>query len=707
MRQCRDLKFCPRVSAGVAGRLLIEGLESRTLLTSLPAGFSETLIAGGLGSVTSFDLLPDGRVLVAAQNGVLHVVKNGATLPTPFLQLTVDSNGERGLIGVVHDPNFQSNHFIYVYHTVPADNAAAPFNELSRFTADPNNPDVAEAGSEADILKLNDLSGATNHNGGSLHFGIDGMLYIGVGENANPANSQSLSTLLGKVLRIDVSQTQAGDPINDVAKLVPADNPFVSQTAGSIDGAIYALGFRNPFTFAVQPVTGKIYINDVGQSTWEEIDQLTAGRNYGWNLSEGFASTVPPAGLGPGVYQDPLLAYNHTGGPAGGGVAIVGGVFYNPDSSAADPFPSSFVGKYFYEDVGKNWIRVFDPSQPGSLSAPDTSAAFATSTVAGLVDLAVAPDGGLYYVAQGNGGELREISFANTASPIISVQPQNQSGLAGADFTFTVTASGPGTLSYQWQRNSGSNGTFVDIPGATAAEFTDTAAPLADTNAQFRVVVSNSNSTVTSDPATLTVTADQAPVPAIKITGGLRRGKFDAGHAIRFSLSATDNEDGKEPASRFTYQVDYVTSLNETSGGVVSSFVPAQSGLAKSKFTPAISGAYVLTDVLYRITFTVTDAAGISANVTRDIAPNTSRLTLKTHPVGLSLDLDGQSISAPATFDSVVGFQRLLDAPASQQTSVANYLFRAWSDGRPASHTIVTRAGNAIYTARYVAPKSS
>ncbi len=310
----------------------------------------------------------------------------------------------------------------------------------------------------------------------TLHFGVDGMLYIGVGENANPANSQTLSTLLGKVLRIDVSQTEPGDPINDVAKLVPADNPFVSQTAGSIGGAIYALGFRNPFTFAVQPVTGKIFINDVGQDTWEEIDELTAGANYGWNLSEGFANPNPPAGLGPGVYQDPQLAYNHTGGPAGGGVAIVGGAFYDPDPSAPNQFPSSFVGKYFYEDVGKDWIRVFDPSQPGSLSNPDTSSGFATSTVAAPVDLAVAPDGGIYYLAQGNGGELLEISYSSTAAPSISVQPQSQTVAVGVSANFSVSATGPGTLTYQWQQNSGNGGSFVDIPGATSADFTDVSA---------------------------------------------------------------------------------------------------------------------------------------------------------------------------------------------------------------------------------------
>ncbi len=221
------------------------------------------------------------------------------------------------------------------------------------------------------------------------------------------------------------------------------------------------------------------------------------------------------------------------------------------------------------------------------------------------------------------------------------------------------------------------------------------------------MVVSNSNGSITSNAATLTVTADQAPVPTIKITGGLGHGKFVAGRAIHFSLGATDSEDGKEPASRLTYQVDYLTSLNETSGGVDSSVVPATSGVIKSRFTPATSGSYTLTDVLYRITLTATDADGLSTTVTRDILPNTSRITLKTRPVGLQLNLDAQSVTAATTIESVVGFQRVLDAPATEQTAVADYVFRAWSDGRPASHTIVTRSGNATYTARYLLERNA
>ena len=356
--------------------MLIESLERRLVFTSLPAGFAQTIVAANLGPTTAVDALPDGRILVAEHAGALRIVAGGKLLATPVLSLIVDSNGERGLIGVTHDPKFNTNHFIYVYHTVPAAGSAAPFNEISRFTLNGN---VADPASEVDILKLNDLSSATNHNGGAIHFGVDGMLYVGVGENADPSNAQTLSNLLGKVLRIDVSHIKPGDPINDVAKLVPPSNPFVGTALG-INGAIYALGFRNPFTFAVNPVTGTIFVDDVGENTWEEIDKLVAGGNYGWHHAEGFAPTVPPSGLGAGVYQDPQLAYNHNGGPAGGGNAIIGGLFYAPPVGATDPFPSAYTGKYFYGDFGHNWIRVFNPKDPGSLANPDTSSGFATST---------------------------------------------------------------------------------------------------------------------------------------------------------------------------------------------------------------------------------------------------------------------------------------------------------------------------------------
>jgi glucose/arabinose dehydrogenase len=225
----------------------------------LPNGFSETTLAANLGSTTAMAVAPDGRVFVATQSGDVKVIKNGAVLSTPFVHFNdIDSSGERGALGVAFDPNFTSNQFVYIYHTIIASGTAAAHNEVTRFTA---NGDVADPSSKEDILQLNDLSSATNHNGGAMHFGKDNKLYIDVGENANPPNSQTLNNLLGKVLRIDVSQIQLGDPVNDVAKLIPSDNPFTpghTNVASGINQAIYALGFRNPFTFGVDPISGTI-----------------------------------------------------------------------------------------------------------------------------------------------------------------------------------------------------------------------------------------------------------------------------------------------------------------------------------------------------------------------------------------------------------------------------------------------------------------
>ncbi|MBV8781874.1 MAG: PQQ-dependent sugar dehydrogenase [Phycisphaerae bacterium] len=387
--------------------MIVESLERRCLFSNLPTGFNDKVLATDIGSPTAIDVLPDGRALIAIKTGALRLVVHNAVQAKNVLSLPVDSAGERGLIGITHDPHFDTNHFIYIYHTVPASSSTAAFNEISRYTL---NARVADPSSRVDILALNHLSAATNHNGGAMRFGSDDMLYVGVGENAKSSNSQSLENLLGKVLRIDVSHIQPGDPINDVAKLVPAGNPFATQTSG-INGAIYALGFRNPFTIAVQPVTGTIFVDDVGSKTWEEIDRLLPGRNYGWPRSEGFAANGTPAQLGPGVYADPILSYNHHGGPAGGGNAIIGGAFYDPATAAAHPFPADYVGKYFYADYGHNYIRVFNPRHPGRLSFPDTSTPFEMTTAAQPTGVAMASDGSLYYIAEANGGELDELTY--------------------------------------------------------------------------------------------------------------------------------------------------------------------------------------------------------------------------------------------------------------------------------------------------------
>jgi len=352
-------------------------LEERIAPSTLPIGFRETPIVSGLAGPTAMEFAPDGRLFICLQAGTIRVVKNGTLLPAPFLSLTVDSSGERGLLSATFDPNFATNHFVYVYYTVPGTIA---HNRVSRFTA---NGDVAQAGSEVDLMDLDNLSTATNHNGGALHFGVDGKLYIGVGENATGSNSQTLTNRLGKMLRIN----------SDGA--IPADNPFFNTATGP-NRSIWALGLRNPFTFAVQPGTGRIFINDVGASSWEEIDDGMAGANYGWPIHEGVANDPN--------YTDPIFAYPHSGTGITG-IAITGGTFYNAVTSE---FPAPFVGQYFFSDLGANSIFRFDP-------ATKTATTFVTSLTTGApVDLDIGPDGALYYLARGGGsntGAVARIAF--------------------------------------------------------------------------------------------------------------------------------------------------------------------------------------------------------------------------------------------------------------------------------------------------------
>jgi glucose/arabinose dehydrogenase len=372
---------------------------------TVPTGFTDAVVVSGLSNPTAMAMAPDGRIFVCQQGGALRVIKNGVLLPTPFLTVTVDSAGERGLLGIAFDPNFVSNQLVYVYYTATS---PAIHNRISRFTA---NGDVALAGSETIIMELPNLSTATNHNGGAMHFGPDGNLYVAIGENANGANAQSLATRLGKILRM----TSTGG--------VPPDNPFIGQTTGA-NQTIWALGLRNPFTFSFQNGTGRMFINDVGQNTWEEINDGIAGSNYGWPTCEGFCN--PPNAS----FRDPIFAYMNDAQTC----AITGGAFYNPQ---APQFPANFVGNYFFADFCGGWIRRLDPAAGNAVSD------FATG-ISSPVDLMVSPDGFLYYLARG-AGSVNRIGFSssdNVAPTVAITNPANNAMVARkSNVTITATAS--------------------------------------------------------------------------------------------------------------------------------------------------------------------------------------------------------------------------------------------------------------------------
>jgi glucose/arabinose dehydrogenase len=397
---------------------------------TVPAGFTDALVASGLNNPTAMALAPDGRIFVCQQGGALRVIKNGVLLPTPFLTVPVDSSGERGLLGVAFDPNFVSNQLVYIYYTTTTPTL---HNRISRFTA---SGDVAIAGSEVIVMDLNNLSTATNHNGGAIHFGPDGLLYVAVGDNANGANAQSLATRLGKLLRI----TSTGG--------IPTDNPFFNTATGD-NRAIWALGLRNPFTFSFQGGSTRMFINDVGQNIWEEINDGIVGSNYGWPTCEGFCN--PPNSS----FRDPIFAYQNDASTC----AITGGAFYNPQ---IPQFPAQFIGNYFFADFCGGWIRRLNPA------AGNTVSDFATG-ISLPVDLQVSPDGFLYYLARG-AGSVNRIGFAavgDTTPPTVSItSPVNGANVPRkSNVTITATA------------NDNVGVTRVEFLVNGALQCTDTTAP--------------------------------------------------------------------------------------------------------------------------------------------------------------------------------------------------------------------------------------
>jgi glucose/arabinose dehydrogenase len=556
-------------------------LAAPSLAASVPTGFVDRQVASGLTSPTSMSVLPDGRVLVVQQDGVIRMIKNDALLATAFHSVpNVDSSNERGCLGVVPDPGFASNKFVYLYCTIKVGTDSR--NRVLRVT---EANDRVVAGSEQVVFELPNVPAATKwHMGGAMRFGSDGKLYVAVGNHEDnqvsppsASNSQKTSSAFGKILRINADGT------------VPSDNPFFN-TAGAYK-AVWALGLRNPFVLDIQPGSGLIVTGDVGQGTWEEINRVTAGANFGWPAAEG---STTQAG-----YTNPLYAYQHLNGYC----AISGTQFYNPGTNQ---FPTSYVGKLFFADFCKGDIRTIDPTNP-------TTATTFASGIANPTNIGLSPTGSLYYLDRNQAtgvptpgaAKVGKISYTGQQVPNIAQQPQNLTVYVGTAATFSVLADG--ATAYQWQRNG------TNIAGATASSYTLASTAVTDTGAQFRVIVSNSFGSVPSNAATLTVTTNRPPVPSIDtplVTAG-----YAPGDTIAYSGSATDPEDGTLAPGSLTWTVELKHDTH------AHQFVTGRAGTSGSFTVPADDAD--LANVWLRVTLTARDSSGATTTVFRDIYPRT------------------------------------------------------------------------------------
>ena len=292
------------------------------------------------------------RLFVVLQEGRIVVFPNtdGTTSSAVFLDIrgrVNDAGDEEGLLGLAFDPNYRTNGYFYVYYTA----ASPPRTVISRFSVSQGDPDQADATSEIVILQV--AQPYSNHNGGNLVFGPDGYLYVGLGDGGSGGdprgNGQNRATLLGSILRIDVSTLSESSSYQ-----IPSDNPFVGE-ADEVRQEIWAYGLRNPWRFTFDRVTGQLWAGDVGQDRYEEVDIIRPGLNYGWNVMEGF-HCYPPSNstCDQGGLELSIVEYSH-----GEGCSITGGYVYR-----GSRLPSLY-GTYIYGDYcsGKIWGLRYDGSQ--------------------------------------------------------------------------------------------------------------------------------------------------------------------------------------------------------------------------------------------------------------------------------------------------------------------------------------------------------
>jgi glucose/arabinose dehydrogenase len=349
----RPLGRVPRPLAQLATALLVGSLACAREATAPTASREVTqappptaaglrVVASGLSNPVYLTSPPgDARLFIVQQTGVIRVVKNGSLLATPFLDIRnlVSRRSEQGLLSMAFHPSYAANGFFFVDYTDRTGDI-----RVVRYHVSGANRDRADPSSAKPILTIPHRS-FPNHNGGLVMFGPDGKLYIATGDGGGEGdplgNGQKISTLLGKILRIDVN---AGNPY-----AIPSDNPFVGRPGAR--GEIWAYGLRNPWRFAFDRSTSRIYIADVGQSAWEEVDiqsARAAGRNYGWKIMEGRHCFSPRANCNMQGLTLPQFEYSH-----GQGCAIIGGFVYR-----GSRIPS-LVGRYLYSDLCGGWLRSF------------------------------------------------------------------------------------------------------------------------------------------------------------------------------------------------------------------------------------------------------------------------------------------------------------------------------------------------------------
>ena len=711
-----------------------------------PPGFSQSTVYSGLVRPTAVRFAPDGRVFVAEQRGVIRVYDNVSdTTPTTFADLRTNVYGywDNGLLGLALPPNFPADPYVYVLYSYdgaiggpaprwgdtcptppgPGTDGCVISSRLSRLRAA---GDVM-TGSEQ-VLIHGWCQQYMTHSIGDLAFGPGGALYVSGGEGAHPDRvdygqgggspgspvpknpcgdppggvgaTLSPPSARGGSLRSQSLRRPAGEPrvlAGTIARVNPAtgaglpNNPLASS-ADANERRIVAGGLRNPFRFALRHGTDELWIGDVGNLDWEEINRVPAPlsapvKNFGWPCYEGNGpqGSWQAAGLSmcsslyaqSGAVTAPFTTYFHASKVAGESCSVgsssVTGVAFEPPGGGS--YGSEYDGALFFADRSRRCIWAM---LRGSSTLPDRAwtQTFVTGA-ANPVDLQAGPGGDLYY-ADFDGGTVRRIRYTGTNRPPIAIAGATPtSGDAPLTVTFDATQSSDPdpneTLTYSWDLDG--DGAFDDSalprrrspngPGHVHGEAQGHRRPRGDEHRLGPIAAGN------SPPSALI----EAPTGAFT---------WAVGDPVAFRGSATDQQDGTLPGSALSWAVV----MHHCPSNCHTHPIEAFEGVATGSFDAPDHGY----PSHLELRLTATDSGGLTDVDSVDIDPKTVDVTLRSSPSGLTLALDSFSGTTPFTRTVIEGSTTTIGAPATQTLGGTSYSFSSWSDGGAPTHQITPTA---------------
>jgi glucose/arabinose dehydrogenase/PKD repeat protein len=631
----------------------------------------EYVAGGNWYGVIAADWMSDGRMLAANLDGTILLIDPATGTSSTFFKVPgVMVDGEAGLLDISVDPDFATNKFLYVYFTEAASRQVV----VARYTVGATG--AATLATQTVLWRSPGLKvGGSYHVGGSVNIGPDGMLYITTGDNLWSPNSQTLSNIFGKVLRLNADGT------------IPTNNPFYDGTGPNID-EIWALGIRNAFRTSFDFETGDFYVAEVGgndpTTAYEELNIVTRGANYGWPSCEGPVGQPKVGPDCPVGVTGPIYSYTHS--PIGEACclnrAIVGGAVYHGSS-----YPSDFDGTYVFADFPTGEISWLQRTPSGVVTGLLKNVAQASPQMPVWLD--VSPiDGNIYWLSLGQDGkgQLRRLRYNGVAQrppTITTASASPLTGPAGTPIAFTGLASDADgdALSYLWDFGDGTSSALASPTHAYAASGVYRA----------QLTVMSGTDRVAAPP--IQVQIGIVPVPVIDPpTAGV---SFGAGTTVTLTGHATDAEDGTIAPAQLSWTVVFKHD-DHTHPGVTGT------GATLPVAIPTTGHGYE-GRTSYLVTLTATDSTGLTGSTTLELMPDKLVLPVSAN-IATTLAVDGVVHSLPFDMDTIKGFQHVVAVPASVCVGITTWNFSRWSTGETTPEvTFTVAAAPAPMIATYVA----